>query len=257
MWFLVILLGSLVVCAIVIFFRSHASDIPLLVNTTPPVPDVIPVHPLVDPPSNPITAPIENASLPINQIRIALGNPPRKFSKAMQKYLRCDPPDWIPSETMRPKNSQLQDRVRANGKVVWSALVQANNNLFSPGPDDHPALVAWSEDPFFDNHVDELQQIAQACFALKGIDQTEPDAQQLSQAVTSEMSRPLRMSIPTSITHGREVFVSVLLVVRRHLPAGHLTETIMPVWIDPEPTGIVILVPAGYWPASLMEAWKS
>ena len=257
MWFLVILLGSLIVCAVVMFLRSRASDQPLLVNTTPPKPDVVPVHPRIDPPSNPITTPIGNASLPINQIRIALGNPPRKFSKAMQKYLHSDPPDWIPSETTLPKNFQLQDRVRTNGKIVWSALVQANSNLFSPGPDDHPALVAWSEDPFFDNHVDELQRIAQACFALKRIDQTEPDGQQLSHAVTSEMERPLRTPVPPSMTGGREVFVSVLLVVRRHLPAGHLTESIMPVWLDPQATGFVILVPAGYWPTSLMEAWKA
>lgn len=92
MWFLVIFLGSLVVCAIVIFLRSRASDTPLLVNTKPPELDVTPVDPLVDAPSD---ASIESTSLPIDQIRLTLDDPPRNFSKAMQSYLHIEPPKWM------------------------------------------------------------------------------------------------------------------------------------------------------------------
>jgi hypothetical protein len=42
---------------------------------------------------------------------------------------------------------------------------------------------------------------------------------------------------------------------RKHLPKGFLSGSYFPIWIDPRPTGAVVMVPAAYWPASLTMEW--
>jgi|GEM_PF-6549037 len=259
MYFLFALLAVLVVWVVVVFLRSRDANEPL-VTATPKreEPDIIPRHPVVDPPKIPIDAPVDAPSLPINLIRQSLGQTPRKFSKAMRAYHHIDPPSWLEnSDKDLQQIYKQQERIRRDGRIIWCAVVQANGNLFQPGPWDHGASVLWSLDPYFDANVDELLSIARECYALKGVDQTEADALRFSQMITNEMIRGMRLPAPAKLTGGREVFHSSLMVARKHLPSGHLTENIMPVWVDPNPTGILILVPAGYWPPSLTVAWKA
>ncbi|MET8751915.1 hypothetical protein ABZW32_17710 [Streptomyces sp. NPDC004667] len=56
---------------------------------------------------------------------------------------------------------KVQDMLLAEGRLVWGALVQANNDLFGRGWVDLPAAVIYSPDTaVFDDSPDLLLDIA-------------------------------------------------------------------------------------------------
>ena len=54
---------------------------------------------------------------------------------------------------------------------------------------------------------------------------------------------------------GEHHMIRLLLMPRKHLPKGYLSGTYFPIWMDPQQTGAVVMVPAAYWPATLTMAW--
>jgi hypothetical protein len=140
---------------------------------------------------------------------------------------------------------------------VWAAHVQANVLLFNVGPSDHPASVIFSEDPWFDDHPEALFEIGHELFNLKGTDQHDPESADFARMLTSELIRAPLLTVPARFTAGRNVFHSSIVLPREHLPKGVLCRRPMPVWIDPADTGALLLVPAAYWPASLLAMWDA
>ena len=59
-----------------------------------------------------------------------------------QRYLLIQrPPPWMTRDDgLAPIYSQ-QNQLLKSGAVTWAVIVQANMNLFKPGPQDHPAHV--------------------------------------------------------------------------------------------------------------------
>ena len=75
--------------------------------------------------------------------------------------------------------------------------------------------------------------------------------------LTVELSRGMLLKVPGRFTSGRAIFHSSMMLSRKHLPKGKLAGPYMPVWVDPDGSGTLLLVPAAYWPASLVAAWDS
>jgi hypothetical protein len=221
---------------------------------------VVPRHPLVLPPkaySDP-RAPATKL-VPIELCRELLGSPPRTFTAEMQSYLHADPPNWLVKSPDDPMNEVFRDqeRIRREGKVVWAHVVQANSNIFKPGPTDHGAEMVWSDDPYYDTHPQELATIAHELFSLKRVDQADPETATFSRMLANELIRALRLPVPRRFTGGRNAYQSSMMLTRRHLPMGYMARGLMLVWVHPDPNGGVLLVPAAYWPASLTSYWKS
>ena len=127
---------------------------------------VIPIHPLVPPrvPARPVAGdePARPVS-PIETVRELLGPPPREIPSSLEKYVHADPPKWLAG---RKDDEMLQafvrrDLMRREGNVVWAAVVQAK-----PGPIDHGASIVWSEDPYYDEHAQELSEIGHELFGV-------------------------------------------------------------------------------------------
>jgi hypothetical protein len=187
-----------------------------------------------------------------------MGSVPRSFPRELQKYLHIEPPVWLkksPDDEMHWVYGD-QDKIRKQGKVIWASVVQANSLIFRPGPSDHGASVIFSLDPWFDSHANALPTLAAELFALKGTDQEDAHSAAFARMLTNEMTRAMMLPVPKRFTEGREVFHSSLMLVRKHLPIGRLTGKLLPVWIDPENRGKLLLVPAAYWPASLTAIWS-
>jgi len=220
---------------------------------------VSPNHPVILPPTRAAPRPDQSGKpvIPIEAVRDLLGNCPREFPADIQDYLKAKPPVWL---KRRPKDElQLgfrhQDRIRREGHVVWAAIVQANSQLFRRGPNDCPASVIFSLDPWYDTHPQELVQSAGELFELKGTDQNDPDAAAFARMLTNEMTRAMMLRAPKRFTNGRNVFHSSVMLARKHLPKGFLSGKLFPVWVDPAGTGALLLVPAAFWPASLTAVW--
>jgi hypothetical protein len=191
----------------------------------------------------------------IDQIRELLGPPPRRFDRSLQEYLHLKPPPWMTDDPELAVAYENQDRVRRDGKVVWAALVQANNLLFAPGGEDHPASMVFSEDPWFDQNPEALCDIAHDLFGLKNHDHDDPECADFSRMLTNERIRAPMLKVPQRFTGGRRVFHSSIVIPRKHLPKGVLCRSSLPVWIDAAGTGALLLVPAAYWPSSVLMQW--
>ncbi|MGA2584235.1 MAG: hypothetical protein ABSG31_13230 [Tepidisphaeraceae bacterium] len=217
------------------------------------VPFVYPTHPVIEGPSGTLIP----RAWPIDSIRHLVGPPPRTFDPELTSYLMVVPPKWMQANPNDEEwlNIKYQERVRSDGPVVWGAIVQANNNLYKRNNAESGASVIYSSDPWFDRNRDALGQIARLCFAIKGTDSPDPESASFARMLTNEMTRGMRMKVPSVFTGGRKVFHSSMLMPRKHLPKGFLSGRYFPVWIDPQNTGAVVMVPAAYWPASLTAEW--
>ena len=211
-----------------------------------------PTHPVIEPPKSETWA-----MSPIESVRQLVGSTPRRFDDSLQAYLSVLPPDCLKPKPNDEQwlNVKSQHRLRREGAVVWATIVQANGNLFKRNNAETGASVIYSADPWFDRHREALGQIAQQCFALKGTSPTDRESAVFARMLTDEMIRGMRMKVPSLFTGQRRVYHSSMLMPRKHLPKGFLTGVYFPVWIDPDETGAVVMVPAAFWPPSLLEEW--
>lgn len=193
--------------------------------------------------------------MPIEAVRELIGSAPRTFEPKIQEYLHIVPPQWALRDAEMRIAYDRQDIIRRDGQVVWATIVQANKLLFARGPFDHPASMIFSEDPYYDDHPEELREMARDLFLVKGTDQADAESAAFARMLTSELIRAPMLRVPSRFTGGRRVFHSSMMLPRKHLPKGVLGGWLMPVWIDPARNGALLLVPAAYWPASLFAAW--
>ncbi len=249
------LLPIIVVTAIVVVRRSNRPKRRAAAATKPAATFVPTTHPVIMPRAGGGTP--SRVLSPIESIRHLLGPAPRTFDPGLGSYLTVLPPKWLeksPADEMW-LNVKHQERVRRDGQVVWATIVQANNNLFKLIAAESGASVIYSPDPFFDGTRVMLRSIAGQCFATKGTDPADPESAVFARMLTNEMTRGMRLKVPGAFTSGRQVFHSSMLMPRKHLPKGVLSGSFFPVWIDPQNTGAVVMVPAAYWPASLTAEW--
>jgi hypothetical protein len=189
--------------------------------------------------------------------RRSFGPAPRSFSMGDRRHLSPLPPFWL---LIRPKDRiwtlyKERSRLVSSGQVVWSAFVQANSLLFEPGSEDCPAAAVYSLDPRFDNEPGGLGRIAHALFALKGSVPSDPALQELVHDITDEMERTYNLRVPDSLTDGREVFLTCIMVHRRHLPEGYLKQGLVPLVVNPAVTGATMILPSRYWGPELRYFW--
>ena len=193
----------------------------------------------------------------LQECRQKFGPAPRSFSYREKRYLKLKPPAWCWTR-MDPLMQfyKNQDLIREQGQVVWGHIVQANQLLFQPGSDDCPAAVVYSSDPWFDGHVDVLEEIATQLFELKGTRPADPQLAQIARYLTAETERQTRLSVPRQWAGGREVYLGDIMVHRKHLPAGYLAQSYFPVIVHTsEPRNLMVL-PSLYWGDMLLAAWQ-
>lgn len=219
-----------------------------------------PVHPVIAPSFGTLSEAYTEAErpMPIQLVRAAAGSTPRTFDRVLTEYNRIAAPDWLLHAPGDPllRAFDNQHRIRRDGQIVWAAVVQFDSRLTVPITTDGIVFVLYSMDPRFDGDPDALLSIAHDVAELKGHDQVDPACAAFSRMLTLESARGMGVRVPSRFTNGAVVLHTSLLLPRRHLPLGFLNGPCFPVWVDPEPTHSVILVPAAYWPPSLLAAWN-
>jgi hypothetical protein len=187
-------------------------------------------------------------------VRAAIGAPPRVLEMATIASLTPSPPSWFRATDRLAEVYRRLELLLLEGEVVWGALVQANNKLFRPGPDDHPALAIYATDRSFDEGSTDLQAIAHQLFRLKNTTPDDPAERRLAGLITNEMDRGMGWTVPKSLTGGREVLSSTFMVFRSHLPGRHLQSGWFPLLIHAA-TPAIMIVPSLYWPRTLVTPW--
>ena len=197
-------------------------------------------------------SPDEAMERALRQVRETLAflqkSPAKSFETA-----RVQKPQWMEESDPLFEICRQQMRLLAEGRVVWAALVMANNLMFRPGQDDCPGLLVYSLDPYFEARPQELRAIAHKIFALKETVPEDPDLQAIAKLVTEEMDRSMGWKIPEAFTD-KDVRAAAFLVFRKHIPLGVLHGSHFPILVHPS-TQAVMIVPHEAWPVGMIGAW--
>jgi hypothetical protein len=187
--------------------------------------------------------------------RAAIGDPPRSFEDDDLAYLLPAPPDWLdPSD---PFTYYFEDRRRIlhEARVVWGVIVQANNLLFAPGAQDHPADVLFAPSPDQVQDPDTLLVVSERLFTLKETTPDDADLARFAHHLTNERERDFAMHVPEWLSAGVEMEMSAAMLHRAHLPSGFLRRGTFPLLVASDPR-LVMVLPQRYWPAGLVEWWE-
>jgi hypothetical protein len=128
---------------------------------------------------------------------------------------------------------------------VTAALVQANEALYRPGPDDLPCmvLITFEDLPNQDRY---LRRLAEHMYALKGLDLDDPDERYVSSLITDERAKQYRRrSLPPSFTGGPVVYAADLRIHRPFLRHGYLVGKLLPCLAEPGDQGCIEMLPPG------------
>ncbi len=168
--------------------------------------------------------------------------------------MHAESPKWLTHRDPLIEVSRNQALLLREGRIVWAALVMANNLLFKPGKEDCPALLVYSLDPRFESRPDELHDIARRIFELKNTEPAEPELRALARLVTEESDRGMGWRVPEALTD-RDVRGSIFMVFRKHIPLGQMCGEFFPILVHPS-TEAVMILPFEGWPAELLKSWK-
>lgn len=136
-----------------------------------------------------------------------------------------------------------------NGRVVWAAIVIANDRLFAPAAEaDSAALIVFSPTNYFDSNPGHLCKIATDLANLRTEGTSDPELHDLARIVADDHGSPSNLLLPWKVTDGHEVYLTRINVYRSCLPKAQLTDQLIPVVICPQSTFASIIPPARLWP---------
>lgn len=181
-----------------------------------------------------------------------LQRPWRLFARIGARAL---PPTWMPRNDVLRKVYVEQDRLLRAGSLVWAWLVQANNLLFAPGPDDHPALIVLPTDITNAAPIARLSAVAQRVYQLKNTTPADAGERELARLVSDEMRRSLGWRVPATVAGPTALTLTACMVFRRALPEGRLHRGLLPMLTHPQ-TDVVLPVPLRCWPEAFERWWR-
>lgn len=157
-------------------------------------------------------------------------------------------PDWFAEDPVFQRWFAALPALWRNGTVVWAQLVQANSLLFRPGTANCPGEVLY--DPTGRVDPERFADAATAMYGLKGLRLRNPWLKFFAQALTHERVRTSGYELPASLG-ARGLQTATLLFFRQHLRDGVLAGGRLPLLVSREHPGIVMMLPAKYWPDDL------
>lgn len=161
-------------------------------------------------------------------------------------------PKWIkgtPYQFIYQDAAELLQR----GSVVWAYIVQANSDLYYPGPDDHPAHVLFGVDDQ-SNNLDVLRRYAEQVFCLfKAPSAPLPTFINMLKSVDNPV---FNKKLPSSMTGSHKVCFTTTMIQRQYLPDRKVQASWYPMLIHPTQTDASIVLPSRYWLPAIKEAWK-
>jgi hypothetical protein len=181
------------------------------------------------------------------------GRTAESWSEA-REYLEIPPPLWGKGPRSGWNPPGIQARLHEKGIVVTGVFVRHDPNLGRLAPQDLAGDVVYGLDPWFSKDPEELLEIAESVFdAQEQENGREPDATEPSLPAGSELVRAFE--VPRSLARDHQVFMTTIVVARKHLPGGVLADRTVPLLVDPDDVGTCTVLPSKYWPDALVDEW--
>lgn len=131
------------------------------------------------------------------------------------------------------------------GKIYYAALVQVNSAAFKRSNDPSsailPGVVVYGTDEYYESHPQELKKIAKELYANKR-----------NNILRNELKYFSNVRVDDSLTGGREVYMTTIMIFRKHLPLQYVTGWLFPVIAAPGESTSVFVVDADYWTKDLI-----
>jgi hypothetical protein len=141
-----------------------------------------------------------------------------------------------------------------SGRVVWGAIVQANTKLTDPEYGySAPGDVLY--DPQGRISPEDLRELAQGLFALKGTRPEDPDQRFYADHLAGELSVVRAWPVPPSVLP-YPLCVSTVLFVPSVLPGRAIALPVLPVLICDQLPGSAMVAPWQVWPEHVYAAWR-
>lgn len=163
-------------------------------------------------------------------------------------------PDWLAKDKTNLLNHLYQEieTLYLNGKVVYGCVVQANSILFDPDLKHvcAPALIVYSPDPYYNTHLFELEEIARILFLIKKMRKNSliPEMLDIRSIVKREKEYVYHILLPKELTHGKDVYLTTILIDTAHLPYQNLSNIrFFPLLILPDSLTSSMILPYWYW----------
>ena len=150
---------------------------------------------------------------------------------------------------------ESRQRLLREGNVALGFIVQANNELYSPGEYDRPAQAVYCSDRTIPNLLGTLANCAERLFALKNTQPQQVEERKFAEIITDEYRREMRLPVPKTIAGIEDVFLTTIVVFRKDLPHEYLTNGFFPLLTHPN-TPAVMIVPSKFWPNAILRAWE-
>jgi hypothetical protein len=164
------------------------------------------------------------------------------------RQVEIDEPPWARSDDLH----YLFDNARAllhEGRVVWGALVQVNLDLFDAAGQFAGAPGEVLYDPTGRVPREDLAEMADKVFALKGQEFQDPALAHFSRYLTDEKVRVFGLDFPAPILPC-PLKVSSTWFQRAHLPGGVISDKLIPLLISDAHPGAVLPLPALFRPGA-------
>ncbi|MBO7369043.1 MAG: hypothetical protein J6U25_02005 [Clostridia bacterium] len=145
--------------------------------------------------------------------------------------------------TKSPENEKYLDfKVLSGGEIFYGYIVIANGDLFQRNyySKTLPADIVYSKDEYFESDPLALKKIAEdLCYNYNSDDRID-SLELYKKFITNEM-------LPLDLTDGREVYVTTVMIHRRHLPLNYITDPLLPIIADPLNSTSTFVVDSKYW----------
>lgn len=200
----------------------------------------------------------DNSSLLLSETERNLGPAPRHLDSAERLFLLGCTWAGFRHRLMADKLYLVYEsrkRLLREGNVALGFIVQANEELFSPGKYDLPAQMVYCSDRTIPNLLGTLQRCAERIFALKNTEPEQVEERKFAEIITDEYRREMRLPVPKAIAGIDDVTLTTFVVFRKDLPYEYLTNGFFPLLTHPN-TPAVMIVPSKYWPNALRRAWE-
>ncbi len=182
-----------------------------------------------------------------------------RYRKQPMTGRKLHKPLWLGQRDALIQIFQDADLLYTSGEIFYGCLVQANSRLFeNTDHKDYPATMIYSTDPYFEEHPQDLRNIAQTLYDAKDepAETLSSPVREIAAILNAETDRSqIEFSVVTGETeHTVRLFST--LVFRDDLPDGCLQGSIYPVLALPERSNAVMILPKEYWSESFIQAQK-
>lgn len=195
----------------------------------------------------------------LDPIRKQLGPAPRRLNPDYQKEFLAHRPTWLSKRGWLVGYPAACLSVVCHNEIHWGVFIGVSSEGEGDDRFDYLGLLVTSNDAYYDDHLDELRDIAGDVAHLIDLDQAppEPSLAAFYQQHRNTEKETLQLAVPAIITGGRRVALTTVPVHEKQLPRNQVALQWLPVFPARDHEKFTVLVDSQFWPRDYADYWNT